>query len=63
MRVSLYEMIERIFKSDYEAGIIDTAYVEEWTYKLDVFYAGGRLTHEEYQKLVDLLNSYAPASK
>ena len=57
MKMTTYEMLKRLITVDKAAGKVDDAYKEDMMFKLDVFFAGNRITADEYKELVALLNS------
>lgn len=53
----LYRLLLKSITADIENGTVD---YEGTMQKLDVFYAKGRLTTEQYLELVDMLEPYKP---
>ena len=52
--MNAYKLMKRIIERDRAAGTLDKEAVME---KLDTFYAAGRLTKEQYEELVALVNA------
>lgn len=56
-RWTTYELCRDIITADKKAGLVDEAYKADMMKKLDVFLLGNRITVDEYNELVELLNS------
>ena len=52
--MNAYNVMKRIIIRDKKAGTLDVDAIME---KLDVFYAANRLTKDQYQELVALVNA------
>lgn len=57
MKMTTYEMLKRVFAARKDEG--DDEWKEEWVFKLDVYLANGRITVNEYDELVKILNTVA----